>query len=161
LGSGLPSEDERDRHGEKREQNQRGRNLRTHRDTGELTLTDRDTGETAKGKFESGGKPYGDPIERGPYEILDQARNPDSWRLDPIDSELRNDTHDSTGRTRFRIHGPGRTIGCVTACSQPDWAPVKSLLNRTSTTTVPDNATPWWRFWQSETIKKYGTLEVK
>ncbi len=43
------------------------------RETGQLTITDRDTGETATGKFESGGKPFGDPIEPGPYEILDQA----------------------------------------------------------------------------------------
>ena len=131
------------------------------RKTGQLTIRDRDSGVTTAGKFESGGKPWGDPIEPGQYEILEQARNPDSWRLDPIDSKLRNDTHDATGRTHFRLQGPGNTIGCVAACHSSDWWPVKSILNHTSTTKVPDNATPWWRFWSSESVKKYGTMEVR
>ncbi len=133
------------------------------RETGKLTLTDSDTGKTVTGTYESGGKPYGDPIEAGKYEILDQAQNPDSWRLDPVDSKLRNDTHDPTGRTHFRLHGRGRTIGCVAATSCGNWDATKSLLNRTSTTTVPDNATPFWKSWFSgpEQVKKFGTLEVK
>lgn len=61
----------------------------------------------------------------------------------------------------FRLQGPGNTIGCVAACHSSDWWPVKSILNHTSTTKVPDNATPWWRFWSSESVKKYGTMEVR
>ncbi len=133
------------------------------RASGKLTLTDRGTGETVTGTYESGGKPYGDPIEPGMYEILDQAQNPNSWRLDPVDSKLRNDTHDATGRTHFRLHRPGRTIGCVAATNSANWDAMKSLLNRTSTTTVPDNATASWKSWFSgpEQVKKFGTLEVK
>jgi len=52
------------------------------RDTGVLTVTDYDTGERASMLAESGGKPWGDPIPKGAYEILNHP-NADFLRLDP------------------------------------------------------------------------------
>lgn len=112
-------------------------------ETGTLTVTDLDTGETVSLSAVSGGKPFGDPIPEGEYEILDQARNPESFRLDALDEILRNDTHDLTGRDRFRLHEPGRTVGCIAAEDRSKWEQLRDLINKTKTETVNDNATPW------------------
>jgi len=66
------------------------------RSTGFFTVTDSDTGQQATMFAESGGKPFGDPIPMGKYEILDH-RDPDFLRLDPVDSTLRNDIDDASG----------------------------------------------------------------
>ncbi len=135
-----------------------------NRDTGELVVKDVDTGIKIRTTAESGGKPWGDPIEPGTYEILDQARNPDFFRLDAADSYPRNDIHDGTGRTNFRLHGPGRTIGCIACKNQQQWNQLRVLIENTSTITVPENrAVPWWRqiLTNSPTIKKFGTLKVE
>ena len=127
--------------------------------TGYLTVTDRDTGQTITAKAESGGKPFGDPIPTGQYEILDQARNPDFFRLDPLDSNPRNDVHDATGRNLFRLHGPGATIGCIACTDQEKWKQIRDLIKNTSTISVTDNSVPWWKFWGRD-ITKYGELNV-
>ena len=127
--------------------------------TGDITVTDRDTGQSINAKAESGGKPYGDPLPNGPYEILDQAKNPDFFRLDPLDSKPRNDTHDATGRNLFRLHGPGATIGCIACTDQEKWQEIKDLINNTKTITVTDNSVSWWKFWVRD-IVKYGDLTV-
>jgi hypothetical protein len=54
--------------------------------TKNLTVTDVKTKNTITIKAVSGGKPFGAPIPAGKYEILDQGRNPDSYRLDAVDS---------------------------------------------------------------------------
>lgn len=131
-----------------------------NKSTGMLTVTDKDTGVSISAPAESGGKPVGDPIPSGPYEMLDQAKNPDFFRLDAADSNPRNDIHDPTGRNRFRLHGPGATIGCI-ACKDPaKWDQIKNLINNTNIITVTDNSVPWWKFWGRD-IKKFGELKVK
>ncbi|MBT8067906.1 MAG: hypothetical protein KJO09_11745, partial [Gammaproteobacteria bacterium] len=130
--------------------------------TGVLTITDNDTGRSLSIPAESGGKPYGDPLPKGQYEILDQARNPESFRLDPLDRIPRNDRHEPSGRDLFRLHEPGLTVGCIAAENRDEWDPLRDLINSTKTTTVQDKGIPWWKFWaKGEPIKKFGTLEVK
>ena len=130
--------------------------------SGRLTITDRDTGESATIAAESGGKPFGPPIPNGPYEILEQARRPDTYRLDPKDAQPRDDTDSATGRTHFRLHKPGRTIGCIAAKDSEEWARARDLIERTRTETVEDNFRPWWKFWgKAERIRKYGDLTVQ
>ena len=133
-----------------------------NRTTGELSVRDRDTGKTASIKAASGGRPFGDPIPAGWYEILD---HPDQnyLRLDAMDDMLRNDIHDATGRNQFRLHhyGSGNTIGCISAEEGEDWEKIRELIRNTETITVPDNARPWWKFWgKQEYIRKFGTLSV-
>ena len=130
--------------------------------TGVLTITDSDMGRSMSIPAESGGKPFGDPLPKGQYEILDQARNPESFRLDPLDRMPRNDRHEPSGRDLFRLHEPGLTVGCIAAENRDEWGPLRDLINSTNTTTVQDKARPWWKFWaKDEPIKRFGTLEVK
>jgi hypothetical protein len=98
---------------------------------------------------ESGGKPIGAPIPPGPYEILRTPR-PDFFRLDPLDAQPRNDrwdcSCDADGRDLFRLHKPGRTIGCVAVKGDRDWARLRNLLLNTGKQDAPV-PTPWWKFW--------------
>ena len=131
-------------------------------DTGMLTVYDPDTGESVVTDAESGGKPFGDPLPEGDYEILDRAGDPDMYRLDPKDPNPRDDTHDETGRDHFRLHKPGRTVGCIAAKNQDDWERVKDVLDKTRREEVDDNFKPWFKPWASpEKIDKYGDLTVK
>jgi hypothetical protein len=125
--------------------------------TKNLTVTDVKTKNTITIKAVSGGKPFGAPIPAGKYEILDQGRNPDSYRLDAVDSSPRDDQTDS-GRSLLRAHGPDNTIGCIAAEDAGAWSDTQEILNNTETTTVTDNSTPWYK--STESIKKYGELEV-
>jgi RHS repeat-associated protein len=134
--------------------------------TGKLTITDRETGVSKTIDVESGGKPFGDPIPDGKYDILQQERKPEEFRLDKQDSSPYDDIDDVTGRTHFRLHKPGRTIGCIAALKPEEWRPVHELICKTETTTVPDNFCPWWKFWGKFSgppgrIKNYGQLTVK
>ena len=49
--------------------------------TGILTVMDLDNLETISINAESGGKPFGAPIPVGNYDILEQGRKPDFFRL--------------------------------------------------------------------------------
>jgi RHS repeat-associated protein len=129
--------------------------------TGQLTVTDLDTGETVIINVESGGKPFGDPIPPGTYDILEQQRKPDEFRLDKQDETPYDDVDDATGRNHFRLHHPGRTIGCIAAKDWTGWKQAFNLINNTKTKTVPDNFKPWWKFWSSpSSLKDFGTLVV-
>ncbi|MBU0475278.1 MAG: hypothetical protein KKF62_14085 [Bacteroidetes bacterium] len=130
--------------------------------SGKIHALDLNTFDVVNINAESGGKPFGDPIPNGLYEILDQAQNPESFRLDAADRYPRNDVHESSGRNRFRLHEPGNTIGCIAATNTTGWQSLKNLLNNTKTTQVPDNAKPWWKFWGGqEYIKRYGFFYVR
>jgi RHS repeat-associated protein len=133
------------------------------RGTGQLTVTDLDTAQTITIAAESGGKPYGEPIPSGNYDILEQQRNPGEFRLDKQDRSPYDDTDDETGRSHFRLHRPGRTIGCIAMKDWNDWNRVYDLINKTRTNVVPDNFKPWWKFWptQPQYLRSYGTLTVK
>ncbi len=131
--------------------------------TGQLTLTDQDTGNSSTTQAESGGKPFGDPIPSGTYDILERQGRPDFYRLDKQDSFPFDDVDNITGRDHFRLHRPGRTIGCIAAKDAQSWKQVDELIKNTKQTdTVPDNFKPWWKFWPStqQDLRRYGTITV-
>jgi hypothetical protein len=131
--------------------------------TGELTTMDWDTGEYVVTKAESGGKPWGAPIPKGEYEILERAKAQE-FRLDPVDAHPRNDVNDSTPdhRDHIRLHGPGNTTGCIACVDQAAWQKTFNLIYDTSTTTVPDMATyRWFREPSGAPLLKYGRLTVE
>jgi len=99
--------------------------------TGLLTLTDNQTHEAVSVYAESGGNPFGQPVPSGPYDILEQGGRPDFYRLEPLDNPYGDDKHNATGRNKFRLHKPGRTIGCIAVKSREDWKQVKDLLEKT------------------------------
>jgi RHS repeat-associated protein len=131
------------------------------RATGHVLVKDRDTGESATYDAYSGGNPYGDPIPTGWYEVLSREGKDNYWRLDAVDSAPRNDWNEPANRGLFRLHGPGRSLGCVTAkdgrANRANWLKAASIINRTKTVMVADNRN-WWRTPQ---IQKYGDLIVK
>ena len=131
--------------------------------TGLLTVTDLDTNQTITINAESGGKPFGDPIPNGMWDILEQQRNPAEFRLDKQDRTPYDDVDDATGRSHFRVHRPGRTVGCVAAKDSDEWSKLYNFISNTSTTTVPDNFKPWWKLWptQSQSLRNFGTLTVR
>jgi RHS repeat-associated protein len=129
--------------------------------TGILTVIDLDTQETIVINAESGGKPWGDSLPEGDYDVLEQGGRSDFYRLEPIDSNYGDDKHDATGRDKFRLHKPGRTIGCIAAKDENDWKKVKGLIDRTRT------GTRWVKSKsrnplapQLEELKHYGFLKV-
>ena len=134
-----------------------------NKNSGQLTVTDLDTGQTVTINVESGGKPFGDPIPNGTYDILEQQRKPDEFRLDKEDGTPYDDIDDATGRSHFRLHHPGRTIGCIAAKDWNGWNSVFNIISKTKTTLVPDNFKPWWKFWPSQPsyLRDFGTLLVQ
>lgn len=139
-----------------------------NRQTGELYVRDADTGNEAKGLFFSGTGPN-DQIPAGDYAIL-QRGDKDGFRLEPYDSVFGDDKHNGTGQTLLRLHGPGRSNGCVTARDATSWADVKALVQSTSTSLVTVQ-----KYWSltlpgghllmriptgTEQVKYYGRLKV-
>lgn len=105
-----------------------------NRKSGQLYVRDADTGKEARGLFFSG-TGSSDQIPAGDYAIL-QRGDKDGFRLEPYDSVFGNDKHDGTGQSLLRLHGPGRSNGCVTACDASGWAQVKALITNTATKQV-------------------------
>jgi len=108
-------------------------------DTGELYLFDMDTGDSVTGEFLSGGASGALPIPSGAWDIL--GLDLDSFRLD-ADDGTRNDVHDSSGRTHFRLHGPGASLGCITARDVDEWYDVKKFIRGIGTSVVTGWDTP-------------------
>jgi hypothetical protein len=137
--------------------------------TGKLTLVDLATGKSVTADYHSGG-PLGDAIRPGTYHILEHGRK-DEFRLEPLDATYGDDYDDQTGRSLFRLHGPGRSAGCISAKTNDDWDPVRDLLKGTSVTDSKVNtyynilSIPGWPLIRiptgTETLKNYGTLVVK
>ena len=131
--------------------------------TGVVTVTDIETGQSMSMPAESGGKPFGDPIPLGCYDILERAGKPE-FRLDKQDNTPFDDVDDASGRDHFRLHKPGRTIGCIAAKNQELWNKMYDLISKTSRVGVQyDNFKPWWQFWDNPNkplITVYGTLCV-
>ena len=128
--------------------------------TGRVTVTDRDTGASASMDAYSGGNPWGDPIPTGPFDILDHPDN-DFFRLEPDDDPYGDDTRNDSGRNKFRLHRPGRSVGCITAKDQQEWEKVRDLIRNTKTSEVvvkSKSINPLAP--RAEKIKKYGDLTV-
>ena len=139
--------------------------------TGILTLRDNNSGKEVSGKYFTGGI-AGAPIPNGTYEILEQAQREGFYRLDLVDVKPRNDVAelpDGSTRDRFRLHGQGMSLGCVTACEGTDHSKIDKFLQNTKTSVVKDNYdAPWYvdlkNFFSGSdnesNINKYGELDV-
>jgi len=128
--------------------------------TGTLAFTDEDTGQTVVIKAESGGKPWGDPIPVGNYDVLDHPKL-DFLRLEPLDGHYGDDKDEATGRNKFRLHKPGNTIGCIAAKEKAPWQKLRDLIRSTKTTTTQVDNKSYNPFAPpQETIKKFGELRV-
>ncbi|MES2356514.1 MAG: FG-GAP-like repeat-containing protein [Pseudomonadota bacterium] len=140
-----------------------------NRSTGVLSIKDGDTGASASGSFFSGTGPD-NQIAPGDYAVLSRGSK-DGFRLEPYDSVFGNDINDANGQSLLRLHGPGRSFGCITAKDISDWANVKALIQNTSTSDVQVNAyksvtLPGGHLfsrvpWGTETVKYYGRLRVE
>ena len=136
-----------------------------------LTLRDNDSGKEVSGKYFTGGI-AGAPIPNGTYEILEQAQREGFYRLDLVDVNPRNDVAelpDGSTRDRFRLHGQGMSLACVTACEGTDHSKIDKFLQNTKTSVVKDNYdAPWYvdlkNFFSGSdnesNINKYGELDV-
>ena len=138
------------------------------RSSGLLSVRDTETNQEASGQFFSG-TGADDQIPAGRYAIL-QRGNKAGFRLEPYDSQFGDDIHNGTNQSLLRLHGPGRSIGCITACDASNWHPIKNLIRSTINTNITVNkyysleksGLLFFRFKTgSETIKHYGDLEVK
>jgi hypothetical protein len=125
-------------------------------------------GRTVSARFFSGSG-AGDSIEPGDYAIL-QRSGKDEFRLEAMDSTFGDDQTDS-GRSLLRLHGPGRSFGCVTACDAAGWqqvdelvkntAPIQVQVNTYRSVTLPGGFLLFRVPTGSETVNMYGVLHVK
>ena len=128
--------------------------------SGNLHVYDSVTDSLTTSKFSSGGKPWGDPIPNGDYDIL-QHPDPDFYRLEPVDTKYGDDTDKRTGRDKFRLHKPGRTIGCIAAEENNSWENVRNLIRSTSSDQVDVRSKSRNPFSSSiEKLTRYGRLTV-
>jgi hypothetical protein len=114
--------------------------------TGRLTILDVDTGDGISVLAESGGKPFGDPIPDGEYDILVKDNDPTKYRLEPLDSHYGDDKCEKGGRKHFRLHGHGlhgRTIGCILVDDNTNWQSIQNLLGTTSSSLVSVESQSW------------------
>ena len=130
-------------------------------DTDSLFMKDSSTGAWAFVQAESGGKPFGDPIPAGYYSILERAGKASYYRLERHDSNY-GDDDTPEGRDELRLHGPGRTIGCVAVCTIPETNAIDRMLKstRTGQVKVDDKSIKGRLTGAKETLKSYGTLRV-
>ena len=138
-----------------------------NRRSGALRVRDIQTGKEASGQFFSG-TGSDDQIAAGRYAILDRGGK-DGFRLEAIDSMFGDDMNVS-GQSLLRLHGPGRSVGCITACDGSNWGTVKNFIQSTTTSTATVNTYQTFapgghmlfrRNTGTETLKYYGTLDVK
>jgi RHS repeat-associated protein len=123
---------------------------------------DRDTKERVKMSAVSGYRPTGRPIEVGEYDILYHP-NENYFRLEPKDQKYGDDTHESSGRTNFRLHhrGTGVTVGCVGATNDEEWVKMRDFINDTKTSIVKVDSKSRNPFSpKKEIVIKYGTFKV-
>ncbi|MCV2885754.1 hypothetical protein OE749_13735 [Aestuariibacter sp. AA17] len=121
-------------------------------------MRDRDTGQRIRVNAESGGKPFGAPIEVGVYDILYTPREK-FFQLEPLDAI--NDTHYATGRDLFRLYEPGVTIGSIAAKGDEDWSQVNGMQSKTSTGEVTVDSKSRNPFASStESSTRFGQLKV-
>ncbi|WP_308365251.1 MULTISPECIES: RHS repeat-associated core domain-containing protein [unclassified Microbulbifer] len=126
-----------------------------------LFMADKDTHAWALVQAESGGKPFGDPIPAGNYSILERAGRDGFYRLEGQDSNFGDDAT-ADGRTHLRLHGPGRTLGCVSVCTNDGFKKVEKLLQSTSksTTKVDDKSILGRLLGRQESLTNFGSMQV-
>jgi len=128
--------------------------------TGQININDLETGQSISGPFVSGGRPFGDAIPNGIYDIL-QHPDSDYYRLEPVDDSYGDDTSDRTARNNFRLHRPGRTIGCIAAEDVDNWNKIRDLIRQTQTdhvTVQSKSRRPWSP--STEQLRRYGRIVV-
>jgi len=130
------------------------------RKNGTLTITDLDSGKQITIRVESGGKPWGEPIPNGSWDVVERRGRDDFFRLDRQDAHPYDDKDEIADRSKLRLHRPGRTVGCIAAKDWDEWKKANALILGTKTTVVPDNSVPFWHL-RSETLVRYGTLVVR
>ena len=136
--------------------------------TGKLTVTDNTSGQTVTADVESGGKPYGQPIPDGSYDILDPVRKDpenngeDFYRLEPKDENYGDDKDEKTNRNNFRLHRPGRTVGCIACKNRKEWEEIQKILTKTQKTpiSVKSKSKRPFRKNKPEPNHRRGTLDV-
>lgn len=128
--------------------------------TGNVYIADDSTGAFYTLPAGSGGNPWGDPIPNGDYDILGHP-DPDFFRLEPVDGGYGDDTHAATGRDKFRLHKPGRTIGCIAADEKNSWAKARDMIRATKTDTVGVRSKSRNPFApRTESLIRYGRVTV-
>jgi RHS repeat-associated protein len=151
---------------------------RFDRRTGQLTVQDTQLGRNgaivegtqATAQFFSGSG-AGDEIAPGRYAIL-QRGDKDGYRLEALDDRIfGNDRNENSGQELLRLHGPGRSFGCITACDASGWAQVKAVIGYTTPTeievatyksvTLPNGTLIIRAQTGTEFVKFYGILIVK
>ncbi|MEO8152099.1 MAG: IPTL-CTERM sorting domain-containing protein [Rhizobacter sp.] len=131
------------------------------RASGTLTLHDLEKDTTISGQFESGGKPWGDPIPQGQYDLLTREGRGGFFRLESVDAHYGDDMDDSSGRTNFRLHHPGRTLGCVAAKDEKNWADVNNFIISTATDSVSVDSKSRNPFApKTEALTRYGRIVI-
>jgi RHS repeat-associated protein len=130
-------------------------------DGGTLFMVDESTRAWNLVQAESGGKPFGDAIPSGTYSILERAGREGFYRLESRDSKFGDDST-SDGRTNLRLHGPGRTIGCISVCTNDGFGKIKDMLNSTSTgkESVDDKSFLGQLLGRKESLTSYGSMQV-
>ena len=107
-------------------------------------------------------------LSNATYDILDNdadTKHTGWFRLDRQDQKPYNDKDDITDRDGFRFHLGSLSYGCVTVDkTQPNaqqiWDVVSSVLNSTSTSSVPERR-GLQRFNPISRLTKYGTMRVQ
>lgn len=130
-------------------------------DNGALFMMDGERGAWAFIEAESGGKPFGAPVPAGTYSILERAGRDSYYRLERRDGRFGDDATPE-GRTNLRLHGPGRTIGCIAVCSTAEMGAIDRMLQKTSTGTaqVDDKSLLGRITGRRESLKSFGTLRA-
>ena len=145
-----------------------GREVRAiyNNQTKTLSVRDIDTKERiAINAFSGGSYFHGDfePIPEGRYAILFHPKET-HYRLEAIDSKFGDDKVEGNGRSEFRLHyyGGGVSEGCIAASSNEEFGQVRSLLERTktSTTSVDSKSFSLFNNKSSESSVRYGELLV-
>jgi len=130
-------------------------------DSQSMFTVDNDTRYWAFAEAGSGGKPWGDPAPAGSYAILERGGRDGFYRLERLDNRF-GDDETPEGRSLLRLHGPGRTIGCIEVCKADEFRKVRGILDTTAaTTSAVDSKTLFGRLTgEKETLRKFGTMNV-
>ncbi|MCP4353803.1 MAG: DUF2778 domain-containing protein [Desulfobacterales bacterium] len=87
--------------------------------------------------------------------------NIDYFRLESIDNNYGDDTHDRTGRDKFRIHKFGSSEECITALDDEQWKKLRDMIRNTKTSRTQVKSKSRNPFApKNEDINKFGEIRV-